>query len=388
MSVPFHQSGVSTMIDAFPHDPEKLTSNHLTCLIRRVRPDLEVVGFSVYESKVFGGNEVSTACRIGVDVELVGEGAAKVASRWMIKTVRPDFGDIPLYRNEVEFYTRLRPELDIETPACFGGDHYAGTGTFGIAMEDLRQRGVHFANVNSKVSLDHVRSLLSLLAELHAAYWASPRFVADLAWLHPHTSGDIYTLFNHPDMVPAMIAREIAENQFKRELVESVGQSAERLYREFRKLQRHQSTLPQTLCHGDTHIGNSYLFEDGRAGLLDWQLMAKGYCMHDVTYLLATALGVADRRRHEGALLEFYREQLQGAGVEDAPDSETLWLEYRRAIVWGVYIGWLTTPVENYGWDITVNNHIRLLTAYRDLDCSAALADLPEAKDYKDEAAT
>lgn len=371
------------MIDAFPHDPDNLTSSHLTHLARTVRPDLEVVGFSVYESKVFGGNEVSTACRIGVDVELAGEGAAGLDSRWLIKTLRPDFGDIPLYRNEVEFYTRLRPELDIETPACFGGEHFAASGTFGIAMEDLRQRNVHFANVKSDVSLEHVRSLLSTLATLHAAYWESPRFTADLDWLHPHTSGDIYTLFNHPDMVPAMIAREIDENQFKRELVESAGQSAGGLYREFRKLQRHQSTLPQTLCHGDTHIGNTYLFDDGSAGLLDWQLMARGYCMHDVTYLLVTALGVADRRRHERELLAFYREQLQAAGVDDAPDRETLWLEYRRSAVWGVYIGWLTTPVDNYGWDITVNNHIRLITAYRDLECSAALANLPDADAFE-----
>jgi len=29
-----------------------------------------------------------------------------------------------------------------------------------------------------------------------------------------------------------------------------------------------------------------------------------------------------------------------------------------------------------------VNNHIRLLTAYQDLECSVALADLPEADPF------
>lgn len=283
-----------------------------------------------------------------------------------------------------EHLTRLTQSVwpDIEAPACFGGEYHASDGSYAIALEDLRQRDAHFANVKSDVSLEHVQSILSMLARLHATYWESPRFYADLDWVQPHTSGDIYTMFNHPDLVPAMIAAEIEVNQYKKELVQSAGQTADGLYREFRKLQRHQSTLSQTLCHGDTHIGNTYLFSDGSAGLLDWQLMARGYCMHDVTYLLMTSLSVGDRRRHERDLLAFYRRQLESAGIGNVPDPEAMWLEYRRAAVWGVYIGWLTTPIENYGWDINVNNHIRLITAYRDLECSAALAELPEADPY------
>ena len=107
--------------------------------------------------------------------------------------------------------------------------------------------------------------------------------------------------------------------------------------------------------------------------------MARGYCLHDVTYLLMTGLSVESRRRHQKDLLGYYRSQLEAHGVDHAPSLEELWLEYRRAAIWGVYIGWLTTPIMNYGWDICVNNHIRLLTAYQDLECSEALADLPDA---------
>ena len=85
-------------------------------------------------------------------------------------------------------------------------------------------------------------------------------------------------------------------------------------------------------------------------------------------------------------MLAYYLQQLRAKGVANAPDMETAWLEYRRAAVWGVYIGWLTTPVENYGWDINVCNHVRLLTAYSDLETSAALANLPDAPHMPDEA--
>ena len=264
----------------FPHDPSEIRCSDLTRLVQSLHPGVEVVDFDVLENKTFaaGTDEVSTAGRIIVDVVLTGEGADAIDRRWMIKVCRPDLGDIPLYENEVAFYTRLRPEIEIEAPVCFGGLHDPGQAGFAIALEDLRRRDVHFANVKSDVGLPQLESLLSALAALHARYWESPRFEADLAWIEPHTAGAIYTMFNHPDMIPTMIAEQIEQNQFKTELVEAAGQTAGGLYREFRKLQKHQATLPQTLCHGDSHIGNTYLLPDGRAGLVDWQLMARGYC--------------------------------------------------------------------------------------------------------------
>jgi hypothetical protein len=113
--------------------------------------------------------------------------------------------------------------------------------------------------------------------------------------------------------------------------------------------------------------------------LVDWQLSVRGFCMHDVTYLLATGLSVEQRRRHERELLAYYLDSLRAAGVERPPDPHAAFLEYRRAVAWCVYVGWLTTPIENYGWEITVMNHVRLLTAYRDLETAAAIASLPDA---------
>lgn len=372
------------MTATFPHDPSELRRADLTRLVQSLHPKVEVVDFEVLESKTFadGTDDVSTAGRILLDVVVEGEGADSIDRRWMLKVCRPDLGDIPLYENEVCFYTRLRAEIEIEAPACFGGLYHPDGAGFGIALEDLSLRDVHFANVKSDITLAQIESLLAVLAKLHAHYWESPRFETDLAWIQPHTSGAIYTMFNHPEMVPAMIAQNVESYQFKKELVEAAGQTAEGLYREFRKLQKHQATLPQTVCHGDTHIGNTYLLPDGRAGLVDWQLMARGYSLHDVTYLLMTGLSVGTRRRHQKDLLAYYRAQLAERGVREVPTPEELWLEYRRAAIWGVYIGWLTTPTMNYGWDICVNNHIRLFTAYQDLECSEALADLQEAAPF------
>ena len=83
--------------------------------------------------------------------------------------------------------------------------------------------------------------------------------------------------------------------------------------------------------------------------------------------------------RYEGSAEQPWmrvREQLRAHGLAEPPDLDTLWLEYRRAMVWGVYIGWLTTPVINYGWEITVMNHLRIMTAYEDLETAKAIAEL------------
>lgn len=175
-------------------------------------------------------------------------------------------------------------------------------------------------------------------------------------------------------VAPSYIAHEVENENFKREMVQRLRSTPDRLLAGVQALQRHQSTLPQTLLHGDTHFGNTYRLPNGVAGLLDWQLMVRGYAMHDVSYIIATGLSIEDRRGSERDLLAYYLDRLSQEGVANAPSMDTVWNEYRHMMVWAVYIGWLTTPVVNYGWEINVMNHLRLTTAYEDLE-TAKLVD-------------
>ena len=95
--------------------------------------------------------------------------------------------------------------------------------------------------------------------------------------------------------------------------------------------------------------------------------MGRGHPMHDVSYIIATALSIGDRRLHERELLEHYLDALAQAGAGNPPGFDESWTEYRRSQIWNVYVGWLTTPVVNYGWEINVMNHLRLMTAFEDL---------------------
>jgi hypothetical protein len=344
-----------------------MTPERLTELISEMHPGVVVDSVLVTEAKNYGDQMVSTAGRERVSVTY-GEGTAPGLPTDLVIKIPRDVDNImgPFYANETVFYRNIRAELDIEAPRCFGAHYDASTGDLALVLEDLATRGAHFPNVTEATTVDQLRALLDTLAKLHARYWESPRFASDLAGLETHLEGGVANLMNN--LAPAYIQHEIDTENFKREMVQRLGSSGPELLAGVQAVQRHQSTQAQTLVHGDTHLGNTYRLPDGTGGLLDWQLMVRGSYMHDVHYLIVTSLSIADRRAHEGEMLRYYLARLAEAGCASPPGFDDTWTDYRRAIIWGVYIGWLTTPVVNYGWEINVMNHLRLTTAFEDHD--------------------
>jgi thiamine kinase-like enzyme len=359
-----------------PFEPEAYDAGLLNAIIAPWRPDVRVETVRVKDAKRYGDGMVSTAARAFLDVDYVAGSPAGLPRHLVLKLGRsPDFMIGPLYQNEVRFYNALRTEMtDIEAPFALGGSYDPTTQAFALLLGDLTDDGARFPNVLTKVTLDEVRAILETLARLHARYWQSPRFGQELAFLETHTQGDLAT-FMH-DFVPMAIQQEIDTENFKRELVARLRTSGDELRRGVARLHQHQQTLPHTLLHGDTHIGNIYLLADGRAGLLDWQLTVRGHHMHDVNYIITTALPIDLRRDNERELLAFYLDRLKAHGVADTPAFSESWDEYRRCLVWGVYIGWLTTNIANYGWEISVLNHLRLTTAFEDHDTAALIRAL------------
>jgi hypothetical protein len=359
----------------FPVDIQQLTPAILTATIRKVHPGVTVETMAIVESKAYGEAMVSTAARAVLDLTYSGAGAISLPGRVILKLARDNSKLLaPFYENEVNFYNRLRPELEMEAPVALGGDYDGETGQFGLLLEDLTRRNAHFPNVTEVISLAQVQSLIDQLAILHARYWESPRFAADMSWVQSHVKGEVSHLQN--EAATPLIQYEIDSENFKREMVQRLRTTGAQMRADMMAVQKYHSTLPQTLLHGDTHLGNTYLLPGDKGGFLDWQLMVRGYCMHDVNYLITTALSIEQRRNHEQELLRRYLEKLAELGVNNPPSFDVAWKEYRRTLVWGVYYGWLTTPVGNYGWEINVLNHLRLTTAYEDLDTGNLVAEL------------
>ncbi|MGB5546331.1 MAG: phosphotransferase [Polyangiales bacterium] len=400
--------------NAFPSKLERLSPAIVTALLCEQRPGVLVKAVEVIESASRGDGLASTADRVALELEF--EEDSGLPSRMMLKTVllgralrfgpsaiwltgrvldlltalpfgarlrpwvfsaigayqrRYPHAPDAMYLNEVRFYREIRPQLSIEAPECFGSVFDEKHRTFGVLMENLGLRGARFPNALTSVDLDEIRGLVSTLAALHARFWQSPALDSELDWLATPVSGGMYPVFQALGL--DLIRNQVETNAYKAELIMPLGKTVDELWDALCKAQEILASGPQTLLHGDPHIGNSYLLPGARGGFFDWQLMVKGLWAHDFTYLMTTGLSTEDRRAHERDLLGFYLDELERRGVHSPPRPDEAWLRYRQAAIWGLVIGWLITPTENYGEAITVANISRLVAAVQDLETLRAL---------------
>ena len=95
-------------------------------------------------------------------------------------------------------------------------------------------------------------------------------------------------------------------------------------------------SMPQTLCHGDTHLGNTFSNPDGTAGIYDWQVFHKMNGLRDVAYFLTHSIPTELRRAEEKNLLGRYLGGLAESGAgNDAPSLAEAFDTYRLLSVDG-----------------------------------------------------
>ncbi len=359
----------------FPSELEELTPAILGAALSEWRPGVAVDRVDIVAAKRCGDGIASTADRVVLDVSYARETGTGLPRRLILKTMLASpRAPEAMYENEVRFYRELRRDLDIETPTAFASSFDPATGRFGLLLEDLEARGARFPSALDPVSVDELRSILGHLATLHAEFWESPRFGRDLAWVATPTSGGMFDVFDRIGL--ELIEDQVARNPFKQELIAPLGRSVADMWGLLWKVQAQHTEAPTTLLHGDPHVGNTYLLPDACGGLLDWQLMMRGSWAHDVTYLLVTSLDPDIRRARQRDLLGEYLDRLAGAGVTDGPSPADAFEQYRVAALWGLVIGWLICPPENYGPEITAANISRTVAAVHDLETFAAIEEL------------
>ena len=365
-----------------PLSPFDITPELMTGIVRRRYPEALVTAVEIVRAHEYGEGDVSTSSRATARLaysdpacELPKDIVLKLSFDPRVEGTDAWFCNLTgLFDNEVDFYNRIRPELSLEAPLALGGYFDEATGRYILAMEDVTRRGARFPSNQDDIALDHVKRILSTVARLHAQFWESERFQDDLAWVETHLSGRVETHMR--SVIPEKgIASELQQHKFKREILERLGTSERELFAGMCANKLHQSKLPQTLLHGDLHIGNTYLMPDGTVGLHDWQLCVKGFALHDVTYIINTSLSVSQRRVHERDLLEHYRDCLVANGLVSPPDMDMLWREHRRAALWTLYIGWLTCPPLSYGWDTLAVALLRVSTAVEDHETLALVRE-------------
>ena len=360
----------------FGRHEEDLTAEVLTDVLSVNYPGVRVAAVDIVATKRCGGGIASTADRLLLDLRYADGPIGDLPQRLILKTMLVAPHTPPeMYETEVRFYNELRPSLSVETPRCYAASFDAATGPFGLLLEDLTERGATFPNAMVPVSVDEAGALLDQLASVHAQFWQSPRFATDLAWVATSRKGGMSGVFERRGR--AIISDQVDRHPFKQELIAPLGMNVDELWAALAVAERSLEATPVTLLHGDSHIANTYLLPDGIGGLLDWQLQVRGCWAHDVAYLISTALEPEVRRAEAPSLLGRYLDALASRGVRDAPSADEAWEWCRRAVLWGLVIGWLITPPENYGIEITAANTTRMVAAVQDFDALGAIREVP-----------
>ena len=220
---------------------------------------------------------------------------------------------------ESNFYKQIQPEIPDLAPPAYYAESYPG-GRFLILLEDLESSDCKPYWVKDNASIEHIKAVAVALAKLHAKYWESDRLQGDLSWVRPRTCR-----FGWPwlrDKMPPLREKfiEMADADILPEDVKQVldlwGEHAVKTF-------EYLETLPHTVLHGDSHIGNTFSYPDGRAGLFDWQVMFSGHGLRDYAYFFFSAINNDDRKKYEKEVFELYIDTLAEHGV--TLDKNSAW---------------------------------------------------------------
>jgi hypothetical protein len=226
--------------------------------------------------------------------------------------------------NEARFYNQAAAELEGVAPHAWYA--HAGMGArFLIVLEDIVAAGGRPYALADECDLAHAQGLVDAFAALHARFWESPRLAGDLSWARTwstRTGYGVLKLFYSRGRRGALRRDRPEVTAAVREVSAALDRHADAYYREF-------EAGPLTLLHGDSHLGNTFAWPDGRSGLLDWQVIWRGPGLREVSYWMTTGLEPELRRAREKELIARYLEGLRAGGVEDVPSFDAAFERYR-----------------------------------------------------------
>lgn len=212
---------------------------------------------------------------------------------------------------EARFYNTIQPEIADIAPCSFYSEFYAG-GRFLIVLEDLESSASKPYWIRDKASIEHVKAVTISLAKLHAKFWQSPRLESDLRWVRPRTCRYGWPWLNGLNKSVraafAETASEILLPETSKSMLQDWSLGADAVF-------KYMDTLPSTVLHGDSHLGNTFSYSDGGAGLFDWQLVFSGHGLRDFAYFLLSAIDEDDRKLHEKSIFNLYIDTLRDLGV-------------------------------------------------------------------------
>ncbi len=197
---------------------------------------------------------------------------------------------------EAKFYDTLAPRLAMRTPRAHVVRYEEDEGgAFILLLEDLNESGCTVSTGPESPTPDAAAQALEDLAAMHVHFEDPETRRKEAGWVSPLSA---------PSDYGSIRLREGLDHH-REKLTDAFAEMAALYIEKPLSLHALWKEGPQTVIHGDTHIGN--LFDDeGVTGFLDWGLVIVCTPLRDVSYFLNMCLSVEDRRAHDRDLIRHY----------------------------------------------------------------------------------
>lgn len=273
---------------------------------------------------------------------------------------------------ELLFYESVADDVPLRVPHCYGLDHHRRRGRNLLVLEDLGATA-RFRDIREPATADEAAAVVDALAALHGAFWGSPRLTGDLAALSARSPAAerLGNLF-----VKSVLGKR--KGRSAEVIPADVARAGRMMFEQRAAIDAFWAREAQTLCHGDTHLGNLF-FEGPRPGFLDWQAAMVGPGLRDVSYFLIASVDPHVLTPIESDLVDRYVGRLAEHGV--VLDRAWAWNRYRASAA-EIYVAAVVTAgtadrmqpaeISSVGVD-------RAVTAVQRLDTFAILGRLAGA---------
>lgn len=242
---------------------------------------------------------------------------------------------------EGRFYREIRPDLNVETPKCYHSAWDRNSGRSIHLFEDIvATKAARFCRWHTPISRPQAEQIIDTLADMHAQFYESPRFSADLRWVVSYLR-----FFGAGESVGLRECHEQAMIQAETVIPPDITRRRSEIWPATMKALELHRKGPQTLLHSDVHLGNWYISGAGRLGLCDWQCLGRGHWARDVAYALSTTISIEDRRAWERDLLHRYLEKMRASCGLSAMFDQA-WHLYRQQILLALMM-WTPTLVHS-----------------------------------------
>jgi hypothetical protein len=321
-------------VRSIPATPDEVTASWLTEVMQETAPNIDLAGIEVLQQ------HAGTTGRMRVRLRH----ASGSSGPDSVFVKLPPFDErqqrlvaaTEMGRREARFYMSLAAETPIRTPKAW----YAAAGEqpteYVMVLEDLEASGCSFTNRLEPPDEERSGQLIDSLARMHARFWEDSRFDTAMSWLPTAMRG------SHG-------ARLIgnAREQFAGDMPTVFTALCDLYVQNAARISELLDEGEQTLIHGDTHAGNTFLDGD-TIGLYDWAVISRSPGIRDVSIFLGNSCDTEMRRRSQEDWIRSYQQVLVDAGI-DAPSVDVLWTRYRRSVIYA-WIAATTTASMGSSW--------------------------------------